>query len=35
MEQLHAKARALGSGRVVVRSPAAGFSRFEPIATRD
>jgi hypothetical protein len=35
LEQLHAKARALGSGRVVVHSPAAGFSRLDPIATRD
>jgi hypothetical protein len=35
LEQLHAKARALGSGRVVVHARAAGFSRLEPIATRD
>lgn len=34
-EQLHAKARALGSGQVVVHTPAAGFSRLEPVATRD
>jgi hypothetical protein len=35
LDLLHAKARALGSGRLVVHTRAAGFSRLEPIATRD
>jgi hypothetical protein len=35
LEQLREKARSLGSGVVVVHTPAAGFSRLEPVATRD
>jgi hypothetical protein len=35
VERLQAKARDLGSGEVVVHSPAASFSRLAPSATRD
>ena len=35
LDRLQAKARDLGSGEVVVHSPAAGFSRLAPTATRD